>query len=62
VVLVARAGVTEAAALAYAVEQLGRVRARVLGVVLNDIDIRRDSAYDGTYKYFQAYEYSTADR
>ena len=61
-VLVARAGVTQAPALAYAMEQLRHVRAQVIGVVLNDIDLRRDSAYDGTYKYFRDYEYSTADR
>jgi capsular exopolysaccharide synthesis family protein len=58
VVLVARAGVTAAAALSYAVEQLRHVRADVLGVVLNDVDLRRDSAYDKAYKYVHAYEYS----
>jgi tyrosine-protein kinase Etk/Wzc len=62
VILVARVGVTEAAALSYAVEQLRHVRAAVLGVVLNDIDLQRDAAYDSTYKYFQAYEYSTSNR
>jgi len=59
VVLVARAGVTTAPALAYAVEQLRHVRADVLGVVLNDIDLDRDAVYDGTYKYFRGYEYNT---
>jgi capsular exopolysaccharide synthesis family protein len=61
VVLVARAGVTESAALAYAVEQLRHVRAPLLGVVLNDIDLRRDAAYDSSYRYFRDYEYSTSD-
>ncbi len=61
VVLVARSGVTEAAALSYAVDQLQHVRAPVLGVVLNDIDMQRDRAYDSAYKYFQGYEYSTND-
>ena len=61
-VLVARAAVTEAAALSYAVEQLRHVRAMVLGVVLNDVDLQRDAAYDSTYKYFRSYEYSTGDR
>src|SRR5262249_16595204 len=42
VILVARVGVTQAPALRYAVEQLRHVRAVVLGVVLNDIDLRRD--------------------
>jgi tyrosine-protein kinase Etk/Wzc len=62
VIIVARVGVTEAAALSYAVEQLRHVRAEVLGVVLNDIDLQRDAGYDSTYKYFGAYEYSTSNR
>jgi capsular exopolysaccharide synthesis family protein len=62
VILVVRVGVTEAPALSYAVEQLRHVRAAVLGVVLNDIDLQRDAAYDSTYKYFEGYEYSTSDR
>jgi capsular exopolysaccharide synthesis family protein len=61
VVIVARVGVTEASALSYAVEQLRHVRAAVLGVVLNDIDLQRDAAYDRTYKDFRAYEYSTSN-
>jgi tyrosine-protein kinase Etk/Wzc len=60
VLLVARAGVTAAPALTYAVEQLRRVKADVLGVILNDIDLRRDSAYDSIYQYFRGYEYSTS--
>jgi succinoglycan biosynthesis transport protein ExoP len=62
VVIVARAGVTGAAALSYAMEQLRHVRAPVLGVVLNDIDMQRDSAYDSAYKYMKAYEYSARDQ
>jgi capsular exopolysaccharide synthesis family protein len=61
VVLVARAGVTDAAALSYAVQQLRHVRAAVIGVVLNDIDFRRDAGYDTAYRYFTDYEYSTKD-
>jgi protein-tyrosine kinase len=57
VLLVARAGVTESAALAYAMEQLRHVGAPVLGVVLNDIDFRRDAAYDGAYRYYNHNEY-----
>ena len=53
VVLIARAGVTHAASLGYAMEQLRRVRAQVLGVVLSDIDFSRDAAYDPTYRYHQ---------
>ena len=57
VIVVARVGVTQAPALSYAVEQLRHVRAAVLGVVLNDIDLERDVSYDNSYKYFQAYAY-----
>jgi capsular exopolysaccharide synthesis family protein len=60
VVLVARSGVTHAAALGYAIEQLRRVQARVLGVVLSDIDFARDSAYDPTYRYHRYDQYTTA--
>ena len=63
VILIARAGVTERPALAYAVDQLRRVRAPLLGVVLNAIDFRRDSAYDNAYRYYDSEEYlnATAD-
>jgi tyrosine-protein kinase Etk/Wzc len=60
VVLVARSGVTHAAALGYAIEQLRRVKARVLGVVLSDIDFARDAAYDPTYRYHRYDQYTTA--
>ncbi len=62
VVLVARANATEKGAMTYAVEQLGAVRAAVLGVVLNDVDFRRDSRYStsyGKYGYYYQYYYST---
>ena len=59
VVLIARAGVTHAASLGYSLEQLRRVRAQILGVVLSDIDFSRDAAYDPTYRYHQ-YSYSNA--
>jgi capsular exopolysaccharide synthesis family protein len=60
VVIVARSGVTHAAALGYAMEQLRRVQARVLGVVLSDIDFARDAAYDPTYRYHRYDMYTTA--
>jgi capsular exopolysaccharide synthesis family protein len=60
VVLVARSGVTHAAALGYALEQLSRVQAKVLGVVLSDIDFNRDAAYDPTYRYHRYDMYTTA--
>jgi tyrosine-protein kinase Etk/Wzc len=58
VVIVARAGVTHSAALGYAMEQLKHVRARVLGVVLNDIDFRREATYDAAYRYYDYGQYS----
>lgn len=60
VLLVARAGQTATHALSYAMAQLQRVRAQVVGVVLNDIDFERDSIYDATYRYY-AYEQYTSD-
>lgn len=58
VVIVARAGITHSAALGYAMEQLSHVRARVLGVVLNDIDFRRDVTYDAAYRYYDSGQYT----
>jgi len=52
VIVVARAAVTEGQALAFAVNQLAHVRAPVVGAVLNDIDFRRDAAYDDAYRYY----------
>jgi tyrosine-protein kinase Etk/Wzc len=59
VVVVARSGVTDRGAIAYALEQLAAVRAPVLGVVLNDIDVRKDRFY-GSYG-LASYERYAAD-
>jgi Mrp family chromosome partitioning ATPase len=48
VILVARAGVTDRGAVAYAMEQLRSVRARVLGTILND-------SGDGRERYYGSY-------
>jgi len=61
VIIVARAGVTDAGALTYALEQLQRVRASVLGVLLNDIEPRRDAAYDAAYRYYNYKRYIGAE-
>ena len=64
VILIARAGRTEKAALSYAVEQLRNVRADVLGAVLNDIDYKRDARYYGkygSYGYYYQYYYGSGD-
>jgi capsular exopolysaccharide synthesis family protein len=52
VIMVARAGVTPAGALALAAEQLRIARAAVCGIVLNDVDPRRDDAYAEAYQYY----------
>ena len=62
VIVVARAGVTTAPDLAFAMEQLRQVDAQVLGTVLNDIDLERDASYDGAYRYYRSYAaYSTVN-
>ena len=45
VLMVARAGVTDRGAFRHALEQLEAVRARVVGVVLNDVDVHVDAYY-----------------
>ncbi len=52
VVLVARSGVTARAAIAYAAEQLRLVRAPLFGTILNDIEPKSYSSYDGAYRYY----------
>jgi hypothetical protein len=42
-------------------EQLHHVRAPALGVVLNDVDVKRYAAYDGAYKYASYENYIAAD-
>jgi capsular exopolysaccharide synthesis family protein len=61
VLLVVRAGATDMAAVSYAMEQLNHVRAPALGVVLNDVDVKRYAAYDGAYKYASYENYIAAD-
>ena len=51
VLLVVRTGHTRIEALRYAADQLAEARAPVLGTVLNDVDPRRDRAYDRSYRY-----------
>jgi capsular exopolysaccharide synthesis family protein len=55
VVLIARAASTDIAGLAYAMELLRNVRAPALGVVLNDVDFKRDIRHQGSYGYYQYY-------
>ena len=55
VILVVRAGVTEAEAAQQAMQQLISVRARVVGAVLNDPDAKVQK-YGGYYSYDYAKE------
>jgi capsular exopolysaccharide synthesis family protein len=57
VMLVARAGVTETGALGLAAEQLRHVRAPLVGVIMNDINFKRDASYDGAYRYYDYKQY-----
>lgn len=52
VLLVARGNKTERGALRFAMEQLTAVRAKVMGTILNDFDVRRAEAYGGYYRYY----------
>jgi succinoglycan biosynthesis transport protein ExoP len=52
VLVVARSGVTQSGALTHATEQLTRVGVPVLGVVLNDINFKREAGYDSSYRYY----------
>jgi capsular exopolysaccharide synthesis family protein len=55
VIVVVRAGVTVPDVLDYTLEQLRHIRVSVLGMVLNDIDQRRDAAYREAYQYHDRY-------
>jgi capsular exopolysaccharide synthesis family protein len=64
VIVVARASTTEKGALAFATDLLRRVRAPVVGTVLNDLDHRRDSRYSrgyGRYGYYHGEYYGETD-
>ena len=51
VILVVRAGHTQADDLRYAMEQLEATRAPVIGTLLNDVDLRHNARDDGAYRY-----------
>jgi capsular exopolysaccharide synthesis family protein len=53
--LVVRANVTEKGAITHCVEQLRQVRAPVLGIILNDVDPKRDGRYGEPYGMYDAY-------
>ena len=59
VLLVVRAGVTRKKALLRTRELLRRVNAHLLGAVVNDIDMRKDSYYDYSGPYSYGYGYTS---
>jgi capsular exopolysaccharide synthesis family protein len=62
VVLVVRAGHTRIDALQYAMDQLHAARAPVVGTLLNDIDLRRHTEDDGSFRYLVEVERYYAGR
>ncbi len=55
VVLVVRAGMVAHEALRRAAEQIEAVKSRILGVVLNSVDLRREGQYK-YYRYYRSYQ------
>ena len=55
VVLVIRAGMVAHQALRRAAEQIEAVKSRILGVVLNSVDLRREGRYR-YYRYYRSYQ------
>jgi tyrosine-protein kinase Etk/Wzc len=63
VLLIVRAGHTDAGALRFAADQLTAARAPVIGTLLNDIDLRRHTGDDDSYRYLaQVDDYYAAAR
>ncbi|HEV2055662.1 MAG TPA: polysaccharide biosynthesis tyrosine autokinase [Methylomirabilota bacterium] len=55
VILVVRVGGVSTAAARRAVEQIAAVKGRILGVLLNAVDMRRDGYYAEHQRYYHAY-------
>ena len=55
VILVVRVGGASATAVRRAAEQLDAVKSRILGVLLNRVDARRDGYYAEYHRYYHAY-------
>jgi Mrp family chromosome partitioning ATPase len=60
VVLVIRSGTVPHEVVRHAVDQIVAVRARLLGVLLNRLDARRDGQYYDYYRYYRSYYNATA--
>ena len=55
VILVVRAGTVAHEVLRRAVDQVEAVKGRILGVILNSVNLRRDGYYYRYYRYYRAY-------
>jgi capsular exopolysaccharide synthesis family protein len=55
VILVVRVGGVSIAVVRRAAEQIDAVKGRILGVVLNRVDMRRDGYYAEYHRYYKAY-------
>ena len=56
VILVVRAGGVSTTAVRRAAEQIRAVKGRILGVLLNAVDMRRDGYYADYQRYYHAYD------
>jgi len=56
VIVVIRAGVVAHDVIRRAIEQIEAVKGKILGVLLNDVDLKRDGYYHAYYRYYQAYD------
>ncbi len=55
VILVVRAGGAPHEAVRHAVEQIHGVKGRILGVLLNRLDVRKGGPYKDYYRYYRSY-------
>ena len=56
VIVVVRAGAVAHDVVRRAVEQIEGVKGKILGVLLNNVDLRRGGYYHAYYRYYQAYD------
>ena len=56
VILTIRVGTVAHDVIRRAIEQIEAVKGKILGVVLNSVDLRRDGYYYSYYRYYQSYE------
>lgn len=55
VILVVRSGKVPQDVVRRTAEQIERVKGRILGVLLNSVDLRRDAYYSHYYRYYRGY-------